>query len=119
MPDICWPRFGIQVSVLEEPARQASIDLRKSPDRVALATIAMLATLVVGGVGGYAVKGLTSSAALIAPAATVSTAGVAPPASDPGIAKRVLRLELQDQSAQAGVAAPAAQASHSARRTQQ
>jgi hypothetical protein len=98
---------------------QASIDLRKSPDRVALATLAMLATLVVGGVGGYAVKGLTSSSATIAPAAAVSTVTVASQASDPGIAKRALQLELQDQKAQAGVTAPAAQASHSARRTQQ
>jgi hypothetical protein len=98
---------------------QASIDLRKSPDRVAIVGLAMFATLVLGGVGGYAVKGLTSSPALIAPAATVSTVGVASPASDPGIAKRALQLELQDQKTQAGVTAPTAQASHSKRRTQQ
>ena len=56
---------------------QASFDLKKSPDRVMIAGFAMLATLVVGGVSGYAVKGLTTSAALIAPAVTVSAAGLA------------------------------------------
>ena len=46
-------------------------------------------------------KGLTTSAALIAPAVTVSAAGLASQASDPGIAKRDLQLELRDQKAQA------------------
>ena len=98
---------------------QASFDLKKSPDRVMIAGFAMLATLVVGGVSGYAVKGLTTSAALIAPAVTVSAAGLASQASDPGIAKRALQLELQDQKTQAGTIVPPARASHPARRTQQ
>ena len=97
---------------------QATIELKKSSDRFAIAVLATLATLIVGGVSGYAVKSLTTPAQLIAPAAAVSTVGVASPASDPGIAGRALRLELQDQTAQGASVAPAARASH-ARRSQQ
>jgi hypothetical protein len=97
---------------------QATFELKKSPDRVAIAGLAMLATLLLGGVSGYAVKSLTTSAPAIAAAAT-STVGVASQASDPNIAGRALRLELQDQKAQVGSIAPAAPASHSTRRTQQ
>jgi len=98
---------------------QATIELKKSSDRVAIAGLAMVATLIVGGVSGYAVKSLTTPAQLIAPAAAVSTVGVASPATNPGSAARAFRLELQDQRAQGGSVAPAARASHSARRTQQ
>jgi hypothetical protein len=112
------PHSEFKVVVVEEPAMQATVALKKAPDRMALVSLAMFATLVVGGVSGYAVKGLTTSAALIAPAVRVSTVGVASPATDPGIAKRALRLEVQDQNAQAGSTAPAA-ASHAAKRTQQ
>lgn len=97
---------------------QATFELKKSPDRVAIAGLAMLATLFVGGVSGYAVKSLTTSAPAIA-AATASTVGAASQASDPSIAGRALRLELQDQRAQAGSVAPAARASRPANRTQQ
>lgn len=98
---------------------QATFELKKSPDRAAIAGIAMFATLLVGGVSGYAVRSLTTSAPLIAPAAAVSTVGVASSNSDRAAAARALRLELQDQKAQAGSVAPAAPASHSTRRTQQ
>ena len=87
---------------------QATFELKKSSDRVAIAGLAMVATLIVGGVSGYAVKSLTTPAQLIAPAAAVSTVGVASPATNPGSAARAFRLELQDQRAQAGSVAPAA-----------
>jgi small-conductance mechanosensitive channel len=105
--------------VLEEQTMQASFELKRSPDRIAIAGLAMLATLIVGGASGYAVKSLTTAAQVIAPAAAVSTVGVASPATDAGMAGRALRLEVQDQKSQAGAAAPAAKASHAARRTQQ
>ena len=97
---------------------QATFELKKSPDRAAIAGIAMVATLLVGGISGYAVRSLTTSAPLIAPAAA-STLGVASQTSDRAAAGRALRLELQDQKAQVGSVAPAAPASHSTRRTQQ
>ena len=78
---------------------QATFELKKSSDRVAIAGLAMVATLIVGGVSGYAVKSLTTPAQLIAPAAAVSTVGVASPATNPGSAARAFRLELQDQRA--------------------
>jgi hypothetical protein len=42
--------------VLEEQTMQASFELKRSPDRIAIAGLAMLATLIVGGASGYAVK---------------------------------------------------------------
>jgi hypothetical protein len=97
---------------------QATFELKKSPDRAAIAGLAMVATLFVGGVSGYAVKSLTTSAPAIA-AAAVSSAGIASPNSDHAAAARALRLELQDQRAQAGSVAPATLASRPAHRTQQ
>jgi len=120
---------------------QATFELKKSSDRVAIAGLAMLATLIVRcrctSPAASAVRPPPRNATisrpapsmpsarplppaqLIAPAAAVSTVGVASPATNPGSAARAFRLELQDQRAQAGSVAPAARASHSARRTQQ
>jgi hypothetical protein len=98
---------------------QATFELKKSPDRVAIAGLAMLATLFVGGVSGYAVKSLTTTSAPAIAAAAVSSVGIASPNSDHAAAASALRLELQDQRAQAGSVAPAARASRPAKRTQQ
>jgi hypothetical protein len=97
---------------------QATFELKKAPNRVVIAGFGMLAALVIGGAGGYAVKGLTAGPAILSTGVTsVSTSGIASQASDPGSAKRALRIELQDEKSQASVAAPAA--ATRTRRTQQ
>ena len=99
---------------------QATYELKKSPDRLVVAGFGMLVALVIGGAGGYAVKGLTTSAPAIPAAVTsASSVGIASQALDPGFAKRTLRLELQDQKSQSAVVAAPAAAQHRAKVTQQ
>jgi hypothetical protein len=94
---------------------QATYELKKAPDRLVIAGFGMLAALVIGGAGGYAVKGLTVSTPAIPVANNASTV-IASQASDPGFAKRALRLEIQDQKSQASVvAAPATDFNHDSR----
>ena len=98
---------------------QATYELKKSPDRVAIAGFGILVALVIGGAGGYAVKGLTAAAPAIPAATSAISAGVASQASDPGFAKRALRLELKDQKSQgSSVAAPSTDFNHDSRLSQ-
>ena len=97
---------------------QATYELKK-PDRLVIAGLGMLAALVIGGASDYAVKGFTAASPAIPAATSVSTAGVAAQASDPGVAKRALRLELHDQQSQASVAGRSAVPAHQKKITQQ
>lgn len=97
---------------------QATYELKKSPDRVVIAGFGMLVALAIGGAGGYAVKGLTAAAPGIPAATSAISAGVASQVSDPGFARRALRLELQDQKSQvSSVGAPATDFNHDSRLT--
>jgi hypothetical protein len=73
----------------------------------------MAAALVIGGIGGYTIKGLTEAQGRSVTGGSVSAVGKAVPASDPRFQKRLLKVELQDQQAQAG---PEATVSNSHRR---
>jgi hypothetical protein len=97
---------------------QATYELKKAPDRLIIAGFGMLAALVIGGAGGYAVKGITAVAPAIPVANNASHAAIASQASDPGFAKRALRLELQDQKGQASSVTPATPVARARRLTE-
>jgi hypothetical protein len=96
---------------------QATYELKK-PDRLVIAGVGMLAALVIGGASGYAVKGFTAASPAIPAGQSPNTAGVAAQASDPGFARRALRLELHDQESQASLAGRSAVPAHQKKITQ-
>lgn len=78
----------------------ATYDVRRSPTRMRPVTFAVAASLILGGAGGFLLKGLTQAAQLSSPAPAVVTSLAAPMASR-NISAQMARIELSDQRSQA------------------
>ncbi|HYM50007.1 MAG TPA: hypothetical protein VET65_05475 [Candidatus Limnocylindrales bacterium] len=82
---------------------QATYDVRKAPTQAIAITFAVAVSLILGGAGGFALKGLSEASVITGPAPVV-VASLAGPMTRSS-ASTLTRLELQDQQSQAESAA--------------
>jgi hypothetical protein len=80
---------------------QATYDLRKSSIQPFAITFAVVASLILGGAGGFALKSVTQATVSREAAPVVATSQASTVSADPSRSQRMLRLEIQDQTAQA------------------
>jgi hypothetical protein len=79
---------------------QATYDVRRSPIQALAVTFAISVSLILGGTGGFLLKGHLQ-ASIVSLQAPVVAPVTAHPMTNPGRGQHMTRLELQDQQSQA------------------